>query len=117
MPANPTPAETLRAVNPDQMKRKKAAYQAFLHSPAWKAQRAWVLDRDDHQCRAMRLALNDGIFFGVIGERCQETTRLTVHHLFYSARGIEHTPNEALVTVCRRHHDQLEALKLTHRPR
>ena len=44
-------------------------------------------------------------------QRCGMTTTLQAHHLKYSPRGIEHTPDSDCVTLCKRHHDYLEALK------
>lgn len=110
----------VKKVNAPRMAKRKAAYQKFMHSAQWKNQRADVMTRDGFQCTAM---VPTPEFWRKLEPECPVELRcqvtgyrsLTVHHLRYSARGIEHTPDKDLTTLCRHHHDALEAQKLTHR--
>lgn len=98
----------LRKVNPERLARRRAKYAAYLRSPEWKAQRKAALARAGHQCE-------QGAETAPYDLRCPETTRLHVHHMSYARLGHE-LPKDLLV-LCKRHHEEVEALKYPHRRR
>ena len=95
--------------NPVRLARRRKAYTAFLRSKAWREQRQRVLERDGGECQAIvKCVWPNG---QAILRGCRSTTSPTIHHLKYSPRGIEHTPDKDLITLCRFHHNELHALE------
>ncbi len=88
----------LPKVNPRQQARRKAAYTAYLRSPAWTALKKAVHARAKSRCE-MRLAVGGG--------RCPETTHLQVHHKTYARFTAELLTD--LILVCKGHHEAIHA--------
>lgn len=65
------------------------SYRKYLRSKAWRALRKQVLIRDGYRC-----------------QKCGSNENLQVHHRTYDNIGREKP--EDLVTLCRKHHEQLE---------
>ena len=84
----------LKAVNPDRQQKKRAKYNAFIRSKAWKEQRARVLERDGHRCTRCT-ASGEGV-------------TLHCHHQRYGSP-LERTPDDWIVTLCARCHEAIEA--------
>lgn len=72
---------------------KKALYQQYLASSAWKAKREAVLKRDGYKCRTC----------GRCKTPLKPFVRLEVHHLYYSNSRAEETI-EQLITLCAQCH-------------
>ena len=79
----------LAKVNVARRNRKRAGYDAYVRSPAWKAVRRAVLERDGHRCV---LASPD----------CRGV--LTVDHLSYAYFGRELDGLHTVRTLCEYHH-------------
>ena len=80
----------LKPVNKVRQAKRRAKYNDYLHSPAWKAIRAQVLERDGNACT-----------------RCHSTKRLECHHIHYQRFG--HELLEDLLTLCHDCHMAVEA--------
>jgi 5-methylcytosine-specific restriction endonuclease McrA len=106
----------LKAKGTTKPKRQKR-YAAFLRSPAWRAQRKRVLERDGYRCTASVLTAHaiDGLVIGTphVG-RCHymaDDGPLTVDHLAYGHTGLENVPDEKLRTLCPAHHNLKDGWK------
>lgn len=75
--------------NEARRRRKRAGYDAYMRSPAWKAVRRAVLERDGHRC-----TLADANCRGV----------LTVDHTSYAYFGRELEGMHTVRTLCEYHH-------------
>lgn len=66
----------------------KAIYKELLKDKLWKNKRKIILKRDSYKCR-----------------RCLETKGLEVHHKYYLEDKLPwEVPDNALITLCRKHH-------------
>jgi 5-methylcytosine-specific restriction endonuclease McrA len=83
----------LKPLNAERKGKRKARYAAYLKSPAWRALRREILTRAGHRCEMLVIG----------GARCEETTKLTVHHKTYARFGAE-LPTD-LAVLCKGHHD------------
>lgn len=104
----PRATKPIPKVNPVRMARRVKAYKAFLASPAWRAQRKRVLERDGYRCVRV-----EG------GERCGYTKAdgpLIANHRRYSPHGLERTPDSDIETLCPHHNARYESAKPTRRP-
>lgn len=79
----------LNPVNVGRRNRKRAGYDVYMRSPAWKAVRRVVLDRDGNRC-----VLADGDCRGP----------LTVDHVSYAYFGRELEGLHTVRTLCEYHH-------------
>jgi hypothetical protein len=74
--------------------RYSLEYRAFMDSPQWRRQRGRILRRDAWHCQHCGAGGRTGAGRG-----------LEVHHRWYS-QPISRTPDEALVTLCLKCHQQ-----------
>ena len=97
----------LPKVNARQQAKKRAAYKSYLSSAAWKAIRKAALERAGGRCERECTVRENWITWV---HRCEETEKLTVHHLTYARFGGDELPDDLLV-LCQSCHREIEAMK------
>lgn len=85
--------------------KRRARYDAFMRSPAWRALRIAVLTRAGFRCE--RFVFTTPPF----GVRCPATTTLQAHHLTYARFGGQERLSD-LQCLCRTCHRALHAARL-----